>query len=113
MENKVTPAKSGITLGVLFGLIMVLQFVITFIVGIEKLAGSSFGIIINMLNYLILPILFIYLGCTNYKKLKNGFVSFSECLKIGVSIFPCAVEMFPALALECLSVAASVKSMLC
>jgi hypothetical protein len=86
MENKVTPAKSGITLGVLFGLIMVLQFVITFIVGIDKLAGSSFGIIINMLNYLILPILFIYLGCTNYKKLNNGFVTFSECLKIGVSI---------------------------
>ena len=86
MENKISPAKSGLQLGILFGVIMVLEFVVSYIIGIEKLIGSSFGIIINLLNYLILPFLFIFLGCTNYKKLNGGFVSFSECLKIGVSI---------------------------
>lgn len=86
MENKISPAKSGLQLGMLFGVIMVLEFVISYIIGIEKLIGSSFGIVINLLNYLILPCLFIFLGCTNYKKMNGGFVTFSECLKIGVSI---------------------------
>lgn len=86
MENNISPAKSGLQLGLLFGVIMVLEFVISYIIGIEKLIGSSFGIVINLLNYLILPCLFIFLGCTNYKKMNGGFVSFSECLKIGVSI---------------------------
>ena len=86
MENKISPAKSGLQLGLLFGVIMVLEFVLSYIIGIEKLIGSSFGIVINLLNYLILPFLFIFLGCTNYKKLNGGFGSFSECLKIGVSI---------------------------
>lgn len=86
MENKISPAKSGLQLGILFGVIMVLEFVVSYIIGIEKLIGSSFGIVINLLNYLILPCLFIFLGCTNYKKMNGGFVSFSECLKIGVSI---------------------------
>ena len=86
MENNISPAKSGLQLGLLFGVIMVLEFVISYVIGIEKLIGSSFGIVINLLNYLILPCLFIFLGCTNYKKMNGGFVSFSECLKIGVSI---------------------------
>jgi len=86
METKISPAKSGLQLGLLFGVIMVLEFVISYIIGIDKLTGSSFGVVINLLNYLILPFIFIYLGCTNYKKLNNGFVTFSECLKIGVSI---------------------------
>lgn len=86
MENNISPAKSGLQLGLLFGVIMVLEFVISYVIGIEKLIGSSFGIVINLLNYLILPCLFIFLGCTNYKKMNGGFVSFSECLKIGISI---------------------------
>ena len=86
METKISPAKSGLQLGLLFGVIMVLEFVISYIIGIDKLTGSSFGVVINLLNYLILPFIFIFLGCTNYKKLNNGFVTFSECLKIGVSI---------------------------
>lgn len=86
MENNISPAKSGLQLGLLFGVIMVLEFVISYIIGIEKLIGSSFGIVINLLNYLILPFLVIFLGCTNYKKMNGGFVTFSECLKIGVSI---------------------------
>jgi len=86
MENKITPAKSGLQLGLLFGVAMILEFAISYVIGIEKLIGTSFGIIVNLLNYLIFPLLFIFLGCTNYKKINNGFVTFSECLKIGISI---------------------------
>jgi len=86
MDQNVSPAKSGLPLGILFGVIMILEVVISYVIGLQSLAETSFGLIINFLNYLILPIVFIYLGCTNYKmKVNHGFISFSQCLKIGVT----------------------------
>ncbi|HEX8016997.1 MAG TPA: DUF4199 domain-containing protein, partial [Flavobacterium sp.] len=42
-------------------------------------------------------ILFIYLGCTQYKKnIKNGFISLSECLKTGISITVLAAVIYAA-----------------
>ena len=97
MENKISPAKSGTIYGVLFGVIMVLEFVIMYIIGMKTLVGTSAGVIVNISNYLILPLLFIYIGCNNYKKnLNNGFISFSECLKIGVSITFIAALIYAA-----------------
>ena len=87
MDKKISPAKSGILYGVLFGVIMVLEFVIMYIIGMKSLVGSSFGTIVNIGNYLILPVLFILIGCNNFKsKIHHGFISFGECLKTGVSI---------------------------
>ncbi|MWB94683.1 DUF4199 family protein [Flavobacterium sp. GA093] len=87
MDKNISPAKSGLLFGVLFGVIMVLEFVIMYVIGMKSLVNSSAGIIVNLANYLVLPILFIYLGCNHYKKdINNGFISFSECLKTGVSI---------------------------
>ena len=87
MKDTISPAKSGLVYGVLFGVIMILEFVIMYIIGMKSLVGTSAGVIVNIANYLILPILFIYLGCNNYKKnINNGLISFSECLKTGVSI---------------------------
>ncbi len=86
MENNISPAKSGIVFGVLFGVLMVLEFVIMYIVGMKSLVNTSVGVIVNIANYMVLPILFIYMGCTNYKKINKGFISFGECLKTGVSI---------------------------
>ena len=87
MGKNVSPAKSGIVFGVLFGVIMVLEFVIMYVIGMKSLVGSSAGMVVNVANYLILPVIFIYLGCDNYKKnINNGFISFGECLKTGVSI---------------------------
>ncbi|RZJ55792.1 MAG: DUF4199 domain-containing protein [Flavobacterium sp.] len=87
MDKNISPAKSGLMFGVLFGTIMVLEFVIMYVIGMKSLVNSSAGIVVNLANYLVLPILFIFLGCNNYKKnINNGFISFSECLKIGVSI---------------------------
>ena len=87
MEKSISPAKSGIIFGVLFGVIMVLEFVIMYVIGMKSLVDSSAGVIVNIANYLVLPIVFIFLGCNNYKKnINNGFISFGECLKTGVSI---------------------------
>ncbi len=87
MDKKISPAKSGILYGILFGVIMVLEFVIMYIIGMKSLVGTSFGTIINLGNYLILPVLFILIGCNNFKsKINNGFITFGECLKTGVSI---------------------------
>ena len=87
MKKNISPAKSGILLGVMFGVLMVLEFVIMYVIGMKSLANSSAGIIVDIANYLIFPITFIFIGCNNYKKnINNGFISFSECLKTGVSI---------------------------
>jgi hypothetical protein len=87
MENNVSPAKSGVLFGVLFGIIMVLEFVIMYVVGMKSLINTSVGTIVNIANYMILPLLFIYIGCTNYKKnINNGFISLTESLKTGISI---------------------------
>ncbi|WP_337967158.1 DUF4199 domain-containing protein [uncultured Flavobacterium sp.] len=87
MDKNISPAKSGTMFGVLFGVIMVLEFVIMYVIGMKSLVNSSAGVIVNIANYLVLPLLFIYLGCNHYKKdINNGFISFSESLKTGVSI---------------------------
>ena len=85
MDQNLSPAKSSMSLGFIFGVIMALQVVISYEVGLQALAETNFGLIINFLNYLILPILFIYLGCVKYKKQNLGFISFSQCLKVGVT----------------------------
>lgn len=87
MEKSISPGKSGILYGVLFGVVMVLEFVIMYIIGMKSLVETSVGPIVNIANYLVLPIIFIYLGCTNYKNnINNGFMSLGESLKTGVSI---------------------------
>lgn len=87
MVNKISPSKSGLIYGVLFGVIMILEFMIVYVVGMQSLADTSTGLMVNIANYLVLPIVFIYLGCTNYKKnINNGYISLVESLKVGISI---------------------------
>lgn len=87
MEQKISPSKSALQFGILFGIFMVLEFVILYILNIDPITNPTVGIIVNVLNYLVLPVILITLGCTNYKqKLNGGFISFGECLKIGVTI---------------------------
>ena len=87
--TKPSPAKAGLFLGLIFGLIMIIETVIGYVMNIDPVAYPTYGLVLNMLNYLILPILFIYIGCTNFKKMNGGFASFGECLKVGVTI--CAI----------------------
>lgn len=82
----ISPAKSALQFGILFGVIMVLEFMVSYILNIDPISNPTFGLILNSLNYFILPLVLIYIGCTNYKKLNSGFISFGECLKVGVTI---------------------------
>lgn len=91
MEEKISAtksaSKSGLQFGFIFGLIMILEFVVGYVLNIDPQSNKVYGLIINLLNFLVLPLTFIYLACDNYKtKLNSGFISFSECLKIGVSV---------------------------
>ena len=87
MEQKKSPSKSALQYGVLFGILMVLEFVIVYVMDIDPISNPAAGIVINTLNYLLFPVSIITIGCLNYKKkLNEGFISFGECLKIGVTI---------------------------
>lgn len=86
MENKISAAKSGLQLGVFFGIIMILELVVGYVLNIDPSTNKSFGIAINLLNFLVLPCTVIYLGCSNFKKLNSGYITISESLKVGVSI---------------------------
>lgn len=86
MEKTISPSKSAIQYGVIFGIIMIMELVISFSFSITP-ENKAYGISINILNFLIIPITLIIIGCNNYKdKLNSGFISFSECLKIGMTI---------------------------
>ena len=85
MSEITSPAKSAVQYGVFFGVIMVLEFVILYIIGIDTITSPAIGIVINLLNFFALPILFITLACINFKKKNNGVISFSQCLKAGVT----------------------------
>ena len=84
--TKQSPAKAGLFLGLIFGLIMVLQTIIGYVMDINPVSYPTYGLILNFLNFLILPVILIYLGCTNFKKMNGGFASFGESLKVGVTI---------------------------
>ncbi len=87
MDKTISPSKSALQFGFLFGALMILEFVLSYVLAIDPVKNKGYGITINLLNFLLFPISFILLGCNNYKnKLNGGFISFGECLKIGVTI---------------------------
>jgi hypothetical protein len=86
MEITSKPSKSYLQYGVIYGIIMVLLFVVVYVSGINPVENRTVALPQSLLNNLILPVLFIYLGCISFKKNNNGFASFVECLKVGVSI---------------------------
>lgn len=77
-------SRPAIQFGILFGVIMVLEFVVAYSMDIDPTTNPAFGWIINILNYAVLPVIFIAMGCNAYKKANDGFISFGQCLKIGV-----------------------------
>ena len=79
-------SKSAFQYGILFGAIMVLEFVIGYVLKIDPQTNKGYGIAINLLNFFALPILFITLGINDFKKTNSGFISLGQSLKIGVLI---------------------------
>jgi ethanolamine transporter EutH len=87
MEQISSPSKSALQFGILFGIFMVLEFVLLYVLDIDPITNPNVGIVTNVLNYLVLPVTLIVIGCNNYKqKLNAGFISFGESLKVGVTI---------------------------
>lgn len=86
VNNAPSTAKSAVQPGIFFGVLMVLEFVIFYVLDIDPLSNPEVGVIANILNYLILPVTFISLACHAYKSANLGFISFGECLKIGVTV---------------------------
>ncbi|HEX9980706.1 MAG TPA: DUF4199 domain-containing protein [Flavobacterium sp.] len=88
MDNitTISPAKAAMQYGILFGVIMVLEFMVGYVMDIDPITTPAYGTIINVLNYLILPATLITISCNNFKKHNSGYISFGQCLKIGVII---------------------------
>ncbi|NMH28078.1 DUF4199 domain-containing protein [Flavobacterium silvaticum] len=80
-----TPASIAAVYGLFFGLIMILEFMLSYTLNIDPLENPAVGWVMNLLNYLFLPFVFIMLACNAYKKYNNGFISFGQCIKAGVT----------------------------
>ena len=95
MTETVSPGKSAVNFGVTFGIIMILQFVIMYVLDINPQESPTIGVLINVLNYLILPFALIYLAANNYKtKINHGFISLGETIKIGLTVCAIAALMY-------------------
>lgn len=87
MSEITSPAKSAVQYGVIFGVIMILEFVITYSLGIDLIENKTLGLVYNLLNFLFLPIILIVIALNNFKKnVNNGFMSFAQGLKAGVTV---------------------------
>jgi hypothetical protein len=90
MTETISPGKSSVNFGVTFGIIMILQFVIMYVLNINPQESPAIGVIVNILNYLILPFALIYFAANNYKtKINQGFISIGETIKVGLTV--CAI----------------------
>jgi len=85
MKETVSPAKAALPYGIVFGVIMILEFVIAYTLDIKPQDNKWLGIVNGLLNNLVLPILFIALACNYFKKNNGGYISFGQSLKTGVA----------------------------
>ncbi|MFD2603219.1 MULTISPECIES: DUF4199 domain-containing protein [Flavobacterium] len=92
MENKnvvqkPTLAKSTLPYGIIFGTILVLEFVVSYTLQLNAAENKMIGVLMSLMNYLVLPFVFILLACNNFKnKLNKGYISFSQSIKAGVAV---------------------------
>jgi len=92
MENNSTtagavkPSKAGLNYGAIFGVLLIVEYVAFYLLDLNPQEGGTLGIINAVLNYLVLPFLFIFLACNYYKNLTGGYISFGQALKTGVVV---------------------------
>lgn len=98
MEQKISPAKAALSYGIVFGIVMFVELVIAFSLKLDAQSNPTVGVLINLLNFLILPVLFITLACNHFKnKLNGGYISFGQSIKCGVSVTVLAGTLFAIL----------------
>ncbi|MFL9843798.1 DUF4199 domain-containing protein [Flavobacterium rhizosphaerae] len=96
-NTAVQPVKTGkaaVNYGVIFGVIMILEFIIAYALDINPQQNKTIGLINSILNNLILPVLFIALACNYFKKQNGGYIKFGESLKTGVATTVIAAAVF-------------------
>lgn len=86
IKNAATPNKSYLQFGVFYGVIMIFLAVVIYTMNIDLVQDRVIGTSNSILGYVFLPVLFIYLGCVSFKKNNFGYISFVECLKVGVGV---------------------------
>ena len=95
MEKTISPSKHAMPYGITFGIIVVLQFMIMYTLDIDPQENQWAGIIVNLLNYIFLPFILIYIAANKFKKeFNDGYLSLSQTLKIGVSICVLAAVIY-------------------
>jgi hypothetical protein len=100
MENKdaaLKPAvgKSAVPYGIVFGVIMIIELVTMFFLKPDPIESGWVGTLVNILNFFVFPFIFITVACNNYKnKLNGGYISFGQCLKIGVAVCVVAAALY-------------------
>ncbi len=78
--------KSAILFGLIFGAIMILEFLVLNKLDVDGVKNPTLGIVINLLNYMVFPVVFVFLAIRTFKyKYNNGYISFSEVLRIGAA----------------------------
>lgn len=83
----IKPAKTAINFGIIFGLIMIFEFVLLYVMDIDPIKNRWAGVIMNFSNYLILPVVLILTASLRYKKtFNNGYITISDVIKIGLTI---------------------------
>lgn len=86
METKTETKKFGLDNGIYYGLAMILSFVIIYALNVDLVENHFIGTLSSVFSYLIFPVIFIWLAIAAFKKNNNGFASFGECLKTGVTV---------------------------
>ncbi|MFM2229083.1 MAG: hypothetical protein RL607_341 [Bacteroidota bacterium] len=86
MEQKTTAGKIILQYGALFGIIMVLEFVVGYALNIDPQTNKTYGLVINILNFLVLPFTLGFMGSKQLKESKNGFISIGETIKVVVGM---------------------------
>jgi len=87
--------KSSIFFGLIFGVIMILEFLVLNQLDVDGVKNPSLGVVINLLNYMVFPVVFVLLAVLTYKnKYNGGYVSFSEVLRIGAATTIVAALIF-------------------
>lgn len=98
MENKnaVQPkfSSSIMPYAVTFGIIMIVELVVMYILKPDPIENGWIGTVNNILNFFVFTSLFITLACNNYKKANGGYITFGQCLKIGVGVCALAALLY-------------------
>ncbi len=88
MNENSLPKKqtSHIQFGVLYGVLMILGFVLVYLLKIDSNEKPMIGRFLSVCSYFIFPVVLLFFGIKIAKKNNSGTISVTECLKIGVSI---------------------------